>query len=218
MPRSGHGHRDALAAWPTVPTAVAVPAGARAAPPRHTSATEYRRLLELGLLGQSLTQDRSVAPVLRSGRAPTLWVDAPADGAVTEAEASHVHHHRRRCPQVRGCADRRGIALARALGAHVHLVSAYPKTPARSTARTLPPHRCRAVDGRARPVEQQREHDARPSRRPGQGDPPGRARTSGADLIVVGNKGMKGKGRFLGSVPNDIAHQATCAVLIVSST
>ena len=40
----------------------------------------------------------------------------------------------------------------------------------------------------------------------------------GADLIVVGNKGMKGKGRFLGSVPNDIAHQATCAVLIVSST
>ena len=29
---------------------------------------------------------------------------------------------------------------------------------------------------------------------------------------------MKGKGRFLGSVPNDIAHQATCAVLIVSST
>ena len=40
----------------------------------------------------------------------------------------------------------------------------------------------------------------------------------GADLIVVGNKGMKGKGRFLGSVPNDIAHQAACAVLIVSST
>ena len=40
----------------------------------------------------------------------------------------------------------------------------------------------------------------------------------GADLIVVGNKGMKGKGKFLGSVPNDVAHQAPCAVLIVSST
>ena len=39
-----------------------------------------------------------------------------------------------------------------------------------------------------------------------------------ADLIVVGNKGMKGKGQFLGSVTNDIAHQAPCAVLIVSTT
>ena len=40
----------------------------------------------------------------------------------------------------------------------------------------------------------------------------------GADLIVVGNKGMKGKGRFPGSVPNDIAHQAPCDVLVVRST
>jgi nucleotide-binding universal stress UspA family protein len=40
----------------------------------------------------------------------------------------------------------------------------------------------------------------------------------GADLIVVGNKGMKGAKRVLGSVPNDIAHQAPCAVLIVSTT
>ncbi len=44
------------------------------------------------------------------------------------------------------------------------------------------------------------------------------AKDVGADLIVVGNKGMKGKGRILGSVPNDIAHQAPRAVLIVSST
>ena len=44
------------------------------------------------------------------------------------------------------------------------------------------------------------------------------AKEVGADLIVVGNKGMKGKGRFLGSVPNEVAHQAPCAVLIVSST
>jgi len=38
---------------------------------------------------------------------------------------------------------------------------------------------------------------------------------SGADLIVVGNRGMTGKGRFLGSVPNAIAHTARCAVMIV---
>ena len=38
---------------------------------------------------------------------------------------------------------------------------------------------------------------------------------AGADLIVVGNRGMTGKGRFLGSVPNAIAHTARCAVMIV---
>ena len=41
------------------------------------------------------------------------------------------------------------------------------------------------------------------------------AEAAGADLIVVGNKGMKGARRVLGSVPNTIAHHASCAVLIV---
>ncbi len=41
------------------------------------------------------------------------------------------------------------------------------------------------------------------------------AKEHDADLIVVGNKGMKGARRVLGSVPNTIAHHATCAVLIV---
>jgi nucleotide-binding universal stress UspA family protein len=40
----------------------------------------------------------------------------------------------------------------------------------------------------------------------------------GADLIVVGNKGMRGKRRVLGSVPNSVAHHAPCAVLIVDTT
>jgi nucleotide-binding universal stress UspA family protein len=35
-----------------------------------------------------------------------------------------------------------------------------------------------------------------------------------ADLIVVGNKGMQGVRRILGSVPNSVAHQAPCDVLI----
>lgn len=39
-----------------------------------------------------------------------------------------------------------------------------------------------------------------------------------ADLVVVGNKGMKGARRVLGSVPNDIAHRAPCSVLIVNTT
>jgi len=39
-----------------------------------------------------------------------------------------------------------------------------------------------------------------------------------ADLIVVGNKGMKGAGRILGSVTNTVAHKANCNVLIVSTS
>jgi nucleotide-binding universal stress UspA family protein len=36
-----------------------------------------------------------------------------------------------------------------------------------------------------------------------------------ADVIVVGNRGMTGAKRILGSVPNTLAHHAECAVLIV---
>jgi nucleotide-binding universal stress UspA family protein len=39
------------------------------------------------------------------------------------------------------------------------------------------------------------------------------------DVIVVGNRGMAGAGRFLlGSVPNRISHHAPCDVLIVNTT
>lgn len=40
----------------------------------------------------------------------------------------------------------------------------------------------------------------------------------GADLIVIGNKGMSGGRRFLiGSVPNRVSHHAACSVLIVQT-
>ncbi|MDG2112936.1 MAG: universal stress protein [Actinomycetota bacterium] len=39
-----------------------------------------------------------------------------------------------------------------------------------------------------------------------------------ADLIVVGNRGMTGASRFLGSVPNSVSHQAPCSVLIVRTS
>jgi nucleotide-binding universal stress UspA family protein len=45
------------------------------------------------------------------------------------------------------------------------------------------------------------------------------AEETGADLIVVGNKGMTGARRFLlGSVPNNISHHAPCSVMIVRTT
>jgi nucleotide-binding universal stress UspA family protein len=40
----------------------------------------------------------------------------------------------------------------------------------------------------------------------------------GANLIVVGNRGMQGARRVLGSVPNKVAHHASCNVLIVATT
>lgn len=43
------------------------------------------------------------------------------------------------------------------------------------------------------------------------------AQSVGADLIVVGSKGMQGARRVLGSVPNSVAHGANCAVLIVKT-
>jgi nucleotide-binding universal stress UspA family protein len=39
-----------------------------------------------------------------------------------------------------------------------------------------------------------------------------------ADTIVVGNRGMKGVRRVLGSVPNSVAHEANCSVIIIDTT
>ena len=45
------------------------------------------------------------------------------------------------------------------------------------------------------------------------------AEEAGADLIVVGNKGMTGARRYLlGSVPNNVSHHAPCSVIIVRTT
>jgi len=38
----------------------------------------------------------------------------------------------------------------------------------------------------------------------------------GADILVVGNKGMQR--RVLGSVPNTVTHKAGCSVLVVKTT
>ncbi|MEW6477496.1 MAG: universal stress protein [Actinomycetota bacterium] len=39
----------------------------------------------------------------------------------------------------------------------------------------------------------------------------------GADLIVVGNRGMQGPRRMLGSIPNHVSHHAHCDVLVVDT-
>jgi nucleotide-binding universal stress UspA family protein len=56
--------------------------------------------------------------------------------------------------------------------------------------------------------------------RTGKGDPAKAlveiAESCGADLLVIGNKGM-GR-RVLGSVPNSVTHKAGCSVLVVKTT
>jgi nucleotide-binding universal stress UspA family protein len=47
----------------------------------------------------------------------------------------------------------------------------------------------------------------------------GIAEDHGADLVVVGSKGMTGASRFvLGSVANTVSHHAPCDVLVVHTT
>jgi nucleotide-binding universal stress UspA family protein len=42
------------------------------------------------------------------------------------------------------------------------------------------------------------------------------AEECGADVLVIGNKGMHR--RVLGSVPNTVTHKAGCSVLVVKTT
>jgi nucleotide-binding universal stress UspA family protein len=42
------------------------------------------------------------------------------------------------------------------------------------------------------------------------------AEECGADVLVIGNKGMQRK--LLGSVPNSVAHNAACTVVVVKTT
>jgi nucleotide-binding universal stress UspA family protein len=42
------------------------------------------------------------------------------------------------------------------------------------------------------------------------------AESNGADVLVIGNKGMQRK--VLGSVPNSVSHNAPCSVVIVKTT
>jgi nucleotide-binding universal stress UspA family protein len=67
-----------------------------------------------------------------------------------------------------------------------------------------------------------KRHGVEPVLHGAKGDPSNiliaKAEEVGADLVVVGNRGMKGVRRVLGSVPNSVAHGANCSVLIVDTT
>ena len=117
--------------------------------------------------------------------------------------------------------DRAG-AIARAFGTTVHVVSAYSddRTPLVGAGRQGDRvHAQQHVDrAQERLAKEGVESEAHLSNREA-----GRALVAIADeqraqMIVVGNRGMTGAKRVLGSVPNHVAHHAHCDVVIVRTT
>ena len=120
--------------------------------------------------------------------------------------------------------------LASALGASIELVCAYEPVPAqrlRHESRGVPHdlewmvNPREDVDATLRTASETVEAAGVPvTAYAREGDPADAildvAEERGADLIVVGNKGMTGAKRFLlGSVPNKVSHHAPCSVLII---
>jgi nucleotide-binding universal stress UspA family protein len=132
-----------------------------------------------------------------------------------------------------GQAVREAIELARAIGAAVDVVSAYEPVSGqrlREDARQAPEdlqwmvNPREDVDATLRNAAEQVEQAGVTVRTYArEGNPADAildvAEERGADLIVVGNKGMTGAKRFLlGSVPNKVSHHAPCSVLIIRTT
>ncbi len=130
-------------------------------------------------------------------------------------------------------AVRQAIELARMSGAKLAVIAAFepvPQSRIREEKGDVPGDVSYAVGPRedvnvtleaAVGMAKQEGVEAEPH--PRQGDPADAildvAEQTGADLIVVGNKGMTGAKRFvLGSVPNKVSHHAPCGVLIVRTT
>ena len=130
-------------------------------------------------------------------------------------------------------AVRQATELARSVGAKVYLVSAYEPVPEgrlRDEREQVPADLQWMVNARE-DVEQTLERSGGSLSQAGvevetlarEGDPADAildvAEEKGADLIVVGNKGMTGAKRFLlGSVPNKVSHHAPCSVMIIRTT
>jgi nucleotide-binding universal stress UspA family protein len=130
-------------------------------------------------------------------------------------------------------AVRQAIELAKAVGAEMHVVSAYnpvPEAELRRQRQDAPQDIQHSINPRQEAdaaLEAARERVEQGGvtvhAHSQQGDPANAildvAEDEGADLIVVGNRGMTGASRFLlGSVPNKISHHAPCSVMIIRTT
>jgi nucleotide-binding universal stress UspA family protein len=109
-------------------------------------------------------------------------------------------------------AVREATELAAAVGASIELVSAYEPGRREACEATLREGAAAAEAAGVAVRTYAREGDAADAILDV-------AEERGADLVVVGNKGMTGAKRFLlGSVPNKVSHHAPCSVLIIRTT
>jgi len=130
-------------------------------------------------------------------------------------------------------AVRQATDLAKSLDASVHIVSAYEPVPSarlKEERQDVPDdiqwmvNPREDVDGTLKAAaEQIKGAGVEVETYAREGDPADAildvAEEKGAELIVVGNKGMTGAKRFLlGSVPNKVSHHAPCSVLIIRTT
>jgi nucleotide-binding universal stress UspA family protein len=132
-----------------------------------------------------------------------------------------------------GEAVRQATDLAKAVGAKIHLVSAFEPIGNQRLReeRTQAPDDLQWMINEREDVEATLRKAAETLSEAGvdvetfarQGDPADAildvAEEQNADLIIVGNKGMTGAKRFLlGSVPNKVSHHAPCSVMIIRTT
>jgi nucleotide-binding universal stress UspA family protein len=130
-------------------------------------------------------------------------------------------------------AVRQATELAKAVGATIHLVSAFEPVGnqrLREERQQVPEDMSWMVNEREdveatlrSAGEQIKEAGVQVETFARQGDPADAildiAEEQNSDLIVVGNKGMSGAKRFLlGSVPNKVSHHAPCSVMIIRTT
>jgi nucleotide-binding universal stress UspA family protein len=130
-------------------------------------------------------------------------------------------------------AVRQAAELAKTLGSQMYLVSAYEPVPEgrlREERAEVPEDLQWMVNPREdvnatleETGKQLQEEGLQVEIHAREGDPADAildvAEEKGADLIVVGNKGMTGAKRFLlGSVPNKVSHHAPCSVMIIRTT
>jgi nucleotide-binding universal stress UspA family protein len=122
-------------------------------------------------------------------------------------------------------AVKQAAEIARRFDARLVLLSAFEDTDAAPAGDDIELQWASNPSARVKSMLERTETDLRASgvecqMRIGGGEPSAvlvrLAADCGADLLVIGNKGMQR--RVLGSVPNNITHKAGCSVLVVKTT
>jgi nucleotide-binding universal stress UspA family protein/GNAT superfamily N-acetyltransferase len=172
-------------------------------PPKRGMGAQLARALRAAAAGSLVpakTLAQHVAVGVGSSPRPPVDAGGPIRTIVVGADGS----------ETAGQALAVALWLGRVLGAALHVVSAYGVLQAPSDAESVleAATRAAAAEGLEAVTHARREDPAEALIAVSE--------EQHADLLVVGNRGMRGASRFLlGSVPDKVSHHAPCSVLIV---